>query len=64
MVGAPGGQKLAAVAAPFLDVGRVKADRWRQHSASPADNASRLLPGAIELRLELGHGVVLHIARR
>jgi transposase-like protein len=58
-----GGQELAAVAAPFLDVGRVKAARWRQHSASPADSASELSSASIELRLELGNGVVLHIAR-
>ena len=57
-------QKLAAVAAPFLDAGQVKAGRWQQHSASPAgNNAPDLLPASIELRLELGHGVVLHIAR-
>ena len=63
MVGAAPGQKLAAVAAPFLDVGPVKAARWQQHSASPAGNATDLLPANIELRLELGNGVVLHIAR-
>jgi transposase-like protein len=58
-----GGQKLATVAAPFLDVGRVKAARWREHSASPADSASERSSASIELRLELGNGVVLHIAR-
>lgn len=56
-------QKLAAVAAPFLDAGQVKAGRWQQRSASPADSASALSSASIELRLELGHGVVLHIAR-
>lgn len=63
VVGANGGQKLAAVAAPFLDVGRVKAARWRQHSTSPADNAFEPSSASIDLRLELGGGVVLHIAR-
>ena len=63
VVDAVAGQKFAAVAAPFLDVGQVKATRWRQHSASPAGNAPALSPASIELRLELGNGVVLHIAR-
>ena len=63
LVGARTGHKLAAVAAPFLDVGRVKAARWHQHSASPVDNASEPSSAGIELRLELGGGVVLHIAR-
>jgi hypothetical protein len=63
VVDAAPGQKLAAVAAPFLDVGQVKAARWQQHSASPAGNAPALWPASIELRLELGDGVVLHIAR-
>ena len=63
VVGAAPGPKPAAVAAPFLDVGRVKAARWHQHSASPVDNASEPSSAGIELRLELGGGVVLHIAR-
>lgn len=63
LVGARAGHKLAAVAAPFLDVGRVKAARWRHPSASPLDNAFERSSTNIELRLELGGGVVLHIAR-
>ena len=63
VVGAASMPKLAAVATPFLDVGRVKAARWHQHSASPVDNASKLSSASIELRLELGGGVVLRIAR-
>ncbi len=63
LVGARAGYKHAAVAAPFLEVGRVKAARWRPPSASPVDNASELSSANIELRLELGGGVVLHIAR-
>ena len=57
------GQKSTAVAAPFLDVGRVKATRWQQPSALPAGNAPNLSSAGIELRLELGGGVVLRIAR-
>ena len=63
VVGAASMPKLAAVATPFLDVGRVKAARWQQHLASPAGSAPNLPPAGIELRLELGGGVVLHIAR-
>ena len=63
VVGTTVGQKLPTVAAPFVEVGRVKAARWQQPSVHPADKVSDLLTGGIELRLELGGGVVLHIAR-
>jgi transposase-like protein len=43
------GPQTTAVRAPFLDVGSVR-------SANES-------PGRIELRLELGDGVVLHIAK-
>lgn len=57
------GQKLPKVATPFVEVGRVKAARWQQPSVRPANKVSDLLTGGIELRLELGGGVVLHLAR-
>jgi transposase-like protein len=63
VVGAAAVPKPAVVTAPFLDVGRVKAARWLQPLASPAGNAPNLSPASIELRLELGDGVVLHIAK-
>ena len=62
VVGATVGQKLPTVVTPFVEVGRVKAARWQQ-CAAPADKVSDRLTGGIELRLELGGGVVLHIAR-
>ncbi|MEO8599917.1 MAG: transposase [bacterium] len=54
-------QKSTAVAIPFLDLGPIKA-------VKPAESAGiERLPyesaAGIELRLELGGGVVLHIAR-
>jgi transposase-like protein len=52
-----------AVAAPFLDAGPVKDAKPLPPSAAPADVPREAPPASIELRLELGHGVVLHIAR-
>jgi hypothetical protein len=64
VVDAAPGQKRAVVAARFLDVGPVRGDKGLQYSALPADHASELSSASIDVRLELGHGVVLHIARR
>ena len=57
---APRGKRTQA--APFVDLGPVKV-------ASPVALAGSAgvgqdLPGATEVRLELGGGVILHIARR
>jgi hypothetical protein len=62
VVGARVGHKLPPVATPFVEAGRVNATRWQQ-CAAPADKVSDRVTGGIELRLELGGGVVLHIAR-
>lgn len=64
VVGATAQQKPAAVAAAFLDLGPVKAAKpWRHPTlltgVRPNESAA-----SVELRLDLGHGVVLHIARR
>ena len=63
VVDAAVGQKRAAAGAPFLDLGLVKAVKPQRHAASLADNPPELSPAGIELRLDLGGGVVLHIAR-
>jgi hypothetical protein len=63
VVDAAVGQKRAAAAAPFLDLGLVKAVKPQRHAASLVGNPPNLSPASIELRLELGGGVVLHIAR-
>ena len=63
VVDAAVGQKRAAAAAPFLDLGLVKAVKPQRHAASLADHPPGLPPAGLELRLELGGGVVLHIAR-
>lgn len=56
-------QKPAAVAAPFLDLGPVKGAKPWAHPASLTGNPPDESPASIELRLELGGGVVLRIAR-
>ena len=51
-------QKSSPVAAPFLDLGALKTMR-----PSGGDRVAYESAAAVELRLELGGGVVLHIAR-
>lgn len=48
--------------APFIDLGAVKAPNVNG-AASRADQMSAAKPDAIEVRLDLGHGLVLHIVR-
>lgn len=64
VVDAAAGQKRAAAAAPFLDLGLVKAVKAQRHAASLADHPPGLAPAGLELRLELGEGVVLRLTRR
>ena len=56
------GRKPTAVAVPFVDLGRIKATKPIHSSpltsSTPVESAA-----SIELRVELGNGVVLHIAR-
>ncbi len=51
-------QKSSAVAAPFLDLGALKPKGPHGGNRVPYESA-----GAVEVRLELGGGVVVHIAR-
>lgn len=52
----------APASTPFIDLGAVKAPNV--NGAAPrADQMSVAKPGAIEVRLDLGHGLVLHIVR-
>ena len=48
--------------APFIDLGAVKSANVNG-AASRADQMSTVKPDAIEVRLDLGHGLVLHIVR-
>ena len=57
------GRQSTAVRAPFLDVGPVRTAEPRQPCASPKGDSAHESPGRIELRLELGDGVVMHIAK-
>ena len=51
-------QKCSAVAAPFLDLGALK-----PRGPDGGDSAPYEFAGALEVRLELGGGVVVHIGR-
>ena len=53
----------AVTASAFVDLGPVKAAKSLPPSTSQSGAACEAAPASIELRLELGHGVVLHIAR-
>ena len=55
-------QRSTAVATPFLDLGPIKTAKPIL-SPSLAYDTSNPSAASIELRLELGGGVVLHIAR-
>jgi len=48
---------------PFIDLGAVKAPNVNG-AASRADQTSAAKPVSIEVHLDLGHGLVLHIVRR
>lgn len=62
-LGVAGGRS-PAVRAPFLDAGPVATASSGQAYASLRGDSANEAPTRIELRLELGDGVVLHIARR
>ena len=51
-----------AKAASFIDLGKVKSESIRATGASPAP-ASDAAPTTINLRLDLGGGIVLHIVK-
>ena len=55
-------QRSTAVATPFLDLGPIKT-ATPIHSPPLAYDTANPSVAAIEVRLELGGGVVLHIAR-
>ncbi len=57
-VAARAARKFTAVATSFLDLGPIKAVKPADGERLPYES-----PASIELRLELGGGVVLHIAR-
>lgn len=52
----------APASAPFIDLGAVTAPNVNG-AASRADQMSVAKPDSIEVRLDLGHGLVLHIVR-
>jgi transposase-like protein len=63
-LGVAGAGALAtATGTAFLDLGPVKAVTPLAPPASRTSAAGDAPPAGLELRLELGHGVVLHIAR-
>ena len=51
-----------AAPAPFIDLGAVNAVNV-SGAASRADQPSVAKPDSIEVRLDLGHGLMLHIVR-
>jgi transposase-like protein len=52
----------APASAPFIDLGAVKAPNVNG-ATSRADQMSAAKPDSIEVHLDLGHGLVLHIVR-
>ena len=52
----------APASAPFIDLGAVKAPNLNG-AASRTNEPCVAKPDAIEVRLDLGHGLVLHIVR-
>lgn len=51
-----------AAPAPFIDLGAVKAPNVSD-AASRVDQGSFAKPDSIEVHLDLGHGLMLHIVR-
>jgi transposase-like protein len=54
--------KRAVPGKPFLDVGPVSVVKPPHYTAAQVDTPNRCATG-VQLRLELGDGIVLHIAR-
>ena len=60
-VAAAAGRKRTAQAAPFLDLGPIKA--MRPAELAEGKGVAHESSAGVELRLELGGGVVLHLTR-
>lgn len=64
VAGGAGVPKRSAMSAPFLDAGPVSTVKTPPHDAFGQGNAPNRSAARIELRLDLGEGMALYIARR